>query len=331
MTDPIVTQEEETETELSYSDEFAAMLAPQDDSDETAEDSEQPETEEQEDESSDESEGEEEEGRHAGTKADESQDDPYAWIQSLPEEVRKQAESLKHSALSDRNRVAAYNRHLADARRELDEARAAAARNAPKEPAGQAASEASVSAAPELPPKFQQLKEDFPEFADAVQELFEQDRARHEARLSEVLTPLEERRKKDQYDSFWQEVTEGSKEILKTEDGGYWDVKEVVSGEDFNAWLQMQPKSVQSAARAADATEALYVLRRYKQDYDEAVAQLLASQATETDPSTAEADKTRARRNKVKQKSAVPGSRPGAIDPKNTSGSYEAMFDAMAG
>ena len=37
-------------------------------------------------------------------------DDPYAWIEGLPEEQRGMAERLRHEALSDRGRVSALTR-----------------------------------------------------------------------------------------------------------------------------------------------------------------------------------------------------------------------------
>lgn len=248
--------------------------------------------------------------------------DPFAWINNLPEKVREQAEQLKHSALSDQGRVAAYNKQLAELKRELEAAKRYAATAVPV-PAEQ---KPSASAAPELPAKFKQLKEDFPEFAEAVEELRAIDRAQYEARFTEAVSPIERMRVREQRAIFAEAVSAGTAEFLPTDDPE-WNWEVVAKSKDFLAWLDMQPESVQDAARVPKPVEALNVLRRYKQDWDVAVSQMLPPTVTEG-ASTQKADAIKHRRDQRKRTAVVPGSKPVATDPNLINGDYEAEFNA---
>jgi hypothetical protein len=320
-------EEAQDEQELSYEDEFEELWGKQPDDGSEQDEDENEETGEQYADDETEGLGEQEAPPVAPPVAatPATTNDPYAWIKALPEEVRAQAESLKHSAMSDQGRVAAYNRQLDSLRRELEAAQRQARSPVPAEQKGQP----SVSAAPELPAKFKQLKEDFPEFADAVEEMRELDRLRYEARLTEALSPLEEQRVAHQRTSFTDTVSAAAKDIFQTEESG-WAWQDIVAGDDFLAWLDLQPASMKAAARAPDPVEAIAVLRRYRQDYDTAVA-AMQDPATPANSSARQADDVKNRRNKRKSTSVVPGSRPVASDPKNVSGDYEDAFNAMWG
>ena len=325
--DPNVKEEAQDEQGLSYDEEWEAQWgaseeassdpAPDEDDDSGAED------------------GADVDGKDDSTQASETtststplvapqSDDPFGWIKALPEEVREQAEQLRHSALSDQGRVAAYNKQLAQLRQELDAAKQAAAR-----PAAPAEQKPSVSAAPELSEKFKQLKEDFPEFAEAVEEIREIDRLRYEARLTEALSPIEQMKIAQQRADFDETVTTGVKDFLP--DAPEWDWRVITKEADFHAWLKLQPQSMNTAARSSDPQEALNVLRRYKQDYDAAVAEMQFTPDTTTNASTQKADDVKQRRTKLKNSSVVPGSKPVPTDPNAIEGDYDAMFNARWG
>lgn len=256
-------------------------------------------------------------------------DDPYSWIDSLPEEVKEQAAALKHRALSDQGRVAAYNRRLNDLQAEVDRM------NSRQTPATAAKANEPESAAPELPEKFKQLKEDFPEFADAVEEIRQYDREVFRNELDEKLKPLEQVRADTKKTAFKAAVSEAASEIFNTEETGvYWE--DVVRDEDFSAWLQEQPQSVQNAAQVPDPNEAIYVLRQYERDYQEAIAAIEAESqqsqpATNQAPAPARADKVKSKRQQRQRTSVTPGSKPIISDPNNEGGDYESEFDRQWG
>lgn len=261
-------------------------------------------------------------------ESEEATDDTYSWIDSLPEEVKDEAERLKHSAESDRGRISAYNRQLRDLREELDRMKSRpAARPAAT---GAPATEPAVH---ELPEKFKQLKEDFPEFAEAVDSLREYDREQFEQQLEAKLQPLEQDRVKQQQHDFNSAVDEAANEIFNTnETGTEW--RDVVHSEDFTAWLQMQPRSVKEAATKPDPAEAINVLSRYESDYQAAVAIMNGDDDTdvlEENNQSNEADELKAKRTKRKKGSVAPGSKPIIADPTSEGGNYEDEFNAQWG
>lgn len=261
--------------------------------------------------------------------AEPKSDDPYSWIEALPDEVKEQAKALKHSALSDQGRVAAYNRRVRDLQDEIDRMKT--------RPASSTAAEAPEpsSAAPELPEKFKQLKEDFPEFADAVEAIRQYDRELWNQELTEKLTPFEQERTVAKRSAFDAAVTKEAEAIFNTEETGvHW--QDVVEGEDFRAWLADQPNSVKRAAVTPDASEAVYVLRQYERDYQAAIADLDSNQneqipVQKEEPSHSKADAIQTRRKQRKQTGVTPGSKPIQSDPDAQGGDYEAEFNRTWG
>lgn len=252
-------------------------------------------------------------------------DDPYSWINSLPDEVKEQAEALKHRAQSDQGRVAAYNRRVNDLQAEVD-------RMKPRQPQTAEQARSPAPAASELPEEFKKLKEDFPEFADAVEAIRAHDREQFRAELSEKLQPLEAERTTARRSNFKQAVTTAAEDIFDTQNTGVvWE--DVVQGEDFRAWLSMQPKSVQHAATIPDAEEAIYVLRSYERDYQAELARTAPAKAqpVQQEAPAPTADKVQARRQKRQERSVGVKSRPIISDPNSEGGDYEAEFNRRWG
>lgn len=254
--------------------------------------------------------------------------DPYAWINSLPEEVQEQAKALRNQANSHQGRATAFQRRvneLTDELRRLENARAEA-------PADQAR-QAPESAAPEQLKKLERLKEDFPEFAEALQEVISVERKEVERRLKESFKPLEEERARKRSEEFNRVVEEEAAKIFHTNETGlHW--KAVVEGDDFRAWLDMQPKSVQQAARTPDANEAVFVLRRYEDDYQRAVKEMgLDNQGKESQGTVSEevsrAEELKRKRKQRQATSTAPGSKPAEGGRDSHGGDYEAEFNSM--
>jgi hypothetical protein len=247
--------EEVVEDEQSYDDMFAEQWGEEKPSQEDEDD---PETTQEEESTEEDAEAETPEADDAGGDSTEAEsqskepesatksDDPYNWINELPDEVKAQAEALKHSALSDQGRVAAYNRRIADLQADLDRM---STRQSAQQQSQKPEGEAPASA--ELPEKFKQLKEDFPEFADAVEEIRELDRQRFQQEIDQRLQPLNQQQAKQAKAEFNSAVDREAEKIFNTQETGvHW--QDIVAGEDFRAWLDSQPRSVQVAARTPD-------------------------------------------------------------------------------
>ena len=333
----VVDQEQEASSveELSYDDAFDALWgkdepAVDEHSEPSSSDDDAEEEEVQEEEGSDEGQEAPKDASPATPPVAATPADPYAWINSLPEEVQEQAKALRNQANSHHGRATAFQRRvneLTDELRRLEAAREAApADRTPKAP---------ESAAPEQLKKLERLKEDFPEFAEALEEVVTHERKEVERRVSESLKPLEDERARKRAADFLSAVDEGAAKIFNTQETGlHW--KAVVDGDDFRAWLQMQPKSVQQAARLPDATEAITVLRRYEDDYQRAVREMgLDQQGKESPPAVSEevsrAEELKRKRKTRQETSTAPGSRPAAGGRDSHGGDYEEEFNARWG
>ena len=333
---PETSSEEEN---LSYDDEFEALwgeglVSDQDDDEEdlpTSNEEDEPDAEPAEAEEEDDTEVEQEaEPSPRKPKPAKAEEDPYSWIDSLPEEARNKATLMRNQALSHQGRATAFQRRVEELQQELRRLEKARAEEpADRKPKG------TESAAPEMPEKFKQLKEDFPEFAEALEEIQTTERERYEQLLQRRLEPLEVERAQKERSQFEEAVSRAAEEIFHTnETGVHW--KDVVNGQDFAAWLHMQPKSVRQAASIPDPAEAIYVLRRYEEDYQREVERLGLNQppqAENTGPSeeVTRAEQLKRERAERKRKSTAPGSRPAETDKESEGFDYYAEFDRQWG
>lgn len=257
----------------------------------------------------------------------------FAWIDELPEEVRAEAIRLRNEAKAHQGRAATFQNRASNLQYELDRMKSRSAQTAAQSPDK---SLASASAAQELPKEWKQLQEDFPEFASAVEAIRESDRLAFQQQLQEKIEPLENMSRAQDRQRFTNEVSAAAAEIFDTENTGvFWT--DVVASDDFRAWLDMQPPSVQQAAVTPDTRDAIYVLQRYEKDYQEAVARMYGQSEQGTDAGNSpkdqpsKADEVRAKRQKQKAASVAPGSKPAPSESSNVSGDYEAQFNAMWG
>ena len=251
--------------------------------------------------------------------------DPYSWIDELPEELKAKAETLKHTAESDQGRVSAYNRRLQSLQYEMDRMKQdASSRPAP-------AAEVITPVSDEMPESFKQLKEDFPEFADAVDDVRKYDREQFDKIVADRLQPIEDERTQNARDNFISEVSDGAEEIFNTSETGLtW--QDVTKSNNFLTWLDQQPPSVRAAAGVRDSQEALYVLERYEDDYQKSVkAQVDTKAEDDKQDEASKADKIKQDRAAKLEAGVAPGSKPAPGESGGEGGDYDAQFDAMWG
>lgn len=251
-------------------------------------------------------------------------DDPYAWISHLPEEYRGSADRLKHEALSDRGRVSALSRKINEMQNALDAvtSRATAAKdNANPKPAAQ-----------EPPEAYRQLKEDYPELSQQLDEIFAHERAQAEALVDSRLKPIQEKMSKDAQASEVDMLEREAAKIFKTEETGvHW--KDVVASEDFAAWVEQQPAFIQKTARETkSASDGIEILRMFENAYQAAVQNTQRPEPEQHKPaeeSTSRADKLKADRDRRKASTVSPVSKPAGTDTDALAGDYDSMFNTM--
>ena len=104
---------------------------------------------------------------------------------------------------------------------------------------------------------FNELKEDFPEIANAVQgyvdEIVASKTAEVSQRVKDTVAPLE----KEQQDRFW-------KSQFEALDKAHPDWSEVVNSTEFNRWLDAQPEGIQKLKQSDYANDVSSVLNYFK-------------------------------------------------------------------
>jgi hypothetical protein len=263
-----------------------------------------------------------EEPSDKGTASDdtkEGEDDPYAWINNLPEEDRARAKALQHAAVSDAGRVASLRRRVSDAEARLT-AKAASQTKA------RVSTPADSTAQPEeegLSPKLKEFVEKYPELAASVGEMVKQDRADLEAKIDQRLQPFQEEATYRKVTEARNRLEEGASELFDTPTTKvhYSDVlKSDLYKEEF---LKSQPREFQEVATTTtDPDTALWVLKQFR-----TFAEQYAIDNNLTDEETvgSAADKTREKRSKRKAAAGTPASRSAVTDPEETL-NYEAYF-----
>jgi hypothetical protein len=253
-------------------------------------------------------------------------DDPYAWIESLPEEQRDMARQLKHEALSDRGRVSALSRKVNDISRELEQ-------KAARSKVESAGEDSDAATAPKPSEALRRLQEEYPELGKELSEVLLEERKTLKEEFSKQLTPLQERQTADALASERNRLDQEAAEIFNTkETGTHW--QDVVKSEDFSAWLNMQPRFVQDAAKTSNsAQDGIEILRMYEEDYQAELAKLEKPEksASGGEDATKRGDKVKARRQQRQATTVSPASKPAGTDTDGLAGDHEAMFNAMWG
>lgn len=250
--------------------------------------------------------------------------DPYAWIDGLPEEQREMARSLKHQALSDRGRVSALTNKVNEISGKLDRSRLPPVPAATEEVAGTTAHTPNE--------KLTRLQEDYPELGKQLTDIFAEEAATLKQEVSDQITPIQEARTADAVASEQARMEQEASDIFNTtETGTHW--KEVVTSEDFTAWLNMQPQFLQTIARTSEnAQDGIDVLRMYEDDYQAAIAHQNAPPTDDTVQSTtSRGDALQAERQQRQATTVSPGSKHSGTDTDGVAGDYESQFNAMWG
>jgi hypothetical protein len=245
--------------------------------------------------------------------------DPYAWIDDLPEDQRARAKALQHAAVSDAGRVAALQRRAQDAEARLTAKQVTQAKSRAKAPDDSTAKPEDK----ELSPKLKEFVESYPQLAESVQEMVNQDRADLEQMIDERLQPFQEEATFKKVSEARNRLEEGASEIFDTPTTKvhYSDVLKSDLYKD--TFLKSQPKEFQEmATTTADPDTALWVLKQFKTFAEQyAIDNNLMDEGNKSSA----ADKTREERNKRKASAGTPSPRSAVTDPEDSS-DYETYF-----
>jgi hypothetical protein len=269
-------------------------------------------------------EGEEQSPPAKGEASDvtpDGKDDPYAWIDNLPEDVREQAKALRHKFVSTNGRISAYQSRLDAAESEV-----AALRSVTRVRKKKADTGTNPTEEKELSPKLKEFAEKYPQLAETLQELIAAERAEVEGVIDERLTPLTEERAVEQAKSARQALADGASEIFDTPNTGV-HYKDVINSELYkNDFLAAQSEEYRQMARTTSDPETALMIMRQFMDFAHKYAQDNGIvEGKENPASGSKADKTNARRQANKRGAGTPPPKSAVTDP-TMSGSYEDDF-----
>jgi len=183
--------------------------------------------------------------------------DPLAEIRaSMSQEINALKEAnaqLLHHVKTAEGRVAAMQREFEQARRAQQ---SVAASDAP--------TQGQMSAAAKNPEKWEQLKQDFPEWAGAMEEYVASQLGSVRSQ-SDMLTPEQVAGYVQQHKVAEVEQTFARRLEEARIEGKYENWKETVKAPDFTAWFAVQKPEVQSLAQSTQAKDAIRMLDLFEE------------------------------------------------------------------
>ena len=254
--------------------------------------------------------------RRKGSETDAGKDDdPYAWINELPEEVRQHAEAMKHETISNRGRIRSYQSRL-DEITAREAARAKAAQ-------GKATPEGDASTQGQQPEEVdeiaQQIKEDYPQLAEYLDRISAKARAEAEAAADAKIAPLLEEKQVERVKAARDTFENLAAEVFQTESGGpYW--QDAVDSPEFKQYYGTLTDEEKRLVHSNDPKTAANALARF--------VDVMRAEYQRANPPKKKSEKED-KREKLKRQ-AIPESRSAITDDDGTFGSYQDDFDRFA-
>ncbi len=167
-----------------------------------------------------------------------------------PDELTKLKEEnqrLQHQFNSVNGRVSAYQRQAEQYKQQLEQRQQPQAGDNPQ---GSGMSDE----------KWEALKKDYPDIAEAMESQLNGIRSQYEGELSRIKGEVEPLK---QYQQQAQQELHISSQMQALE-SQHPDWRDVVQTEDYNQWLQTQPPSVQQLMNSTDAQDNIFLLNTFK-------------------------------------------------------------------
>lgn len=155
--------------------------------------------------------------------------------------VTRERDELRHKLLSGDGRVSALQRKINDLQGRLQQA-------GPTGPSEEDAEEV------------RQLKEDYPDIANAVQRMLDGGYARIRAELQQEVEPI----RQDNEQRAARELTQAQYQAMDQVSQAHADWREVSLSEPFLNWVAGQPVGLQHMYTSPDPRDAIFVLDQYK-------------------------------------------------------------------
>lgn len=181
-----------------------------------------------------------------------AEDDPWA---AVPEQLRNEFLTAKQRAEQYESQYHAVTGRLAPTQRELEAARKQLA-EIEKQKGAKGDSDAVPTASDIAGKSMQQLHEEWPDVAVAMQTLLEAQRQEFEQRLTPLQQMEAERRQQQEQAAIQNELTRLSQ--------AHPDYAQIASNPVFENWVATQPRSVQAMYGSTSADDNIVLLNLYK-------------------------------------------------------------------
>lgn len=183
------------------------------------------------------------------TEAEEVASEPEAKEPDELTKLKEENQRLQHQFNSVNGRVSAYQRQAEQYKQQLEQ-RQAQQSQAGDNPKGSGMSDE----------KWEALKEDYPDIAEAMEAQLNGIRSQYEGELSRIkgeVEPLKQYHQQTQHDQH----ISSQMQALESQ---HPDWREVVRTEDYNQWLQTQPPRIQELMESTDAADNIFLLNTFK-------------------------------------------------------------------
>lgn len=236
------------------------------------------------------------------------QEDPFAGLseaqKKIVREMQQKLAAADHEIRSNRGRIAALQRKAQEA-----------TAPAKQEPQRDLAQPAGVS-----DKRWEDFKKDFPEVAEVFEAKLKHMEQLVDQRLGQATQPIKELEHR--------QYLQGQYAALEA---AHPDWQQAVKSNEFRSWLSAQPTAVQQILQSEDASEASWLLGRFKQDVAAIQAQRARQQSAPAgSPAQTNVGQLNEQRNRRLQQSAGIGSAKSTAGQSGPPDDFDAAFDYFA-
>lgn len=179
----------------------------------------------------------------------EGESEPEAQEPDELTKLKEENQRLQHQFNSVNGRVSAYQRQAEQYKQQLEQRQTQQAQ-AGDNPQGSGMSDE----------KWEALKKDYPDIAEAMESQLNGIRSQYESQISTLKNEVEPLK---QYQQQTQQELHINSQMQALE-SQHPDWREVVNTEDYNQWLQTQPPSIQQLMNSTDAQDNIFLLNTFK-------------------------------------------------------------------
>ena len=179
----------------------------------------------------------------------EAEPEPELTLEEKLDKAHAEIQQLTHKYNSDLGRQNAYQRQLQERDQQILQLRRQQQQAQPKNP--------GISNE-----RWKVVAEDYPDIAQGVQAIFEEQTKRHEAQLAAVQDQVQ----REACANTAASASNLCRSAICCSRQEHPDYREIAGSDDFKGWVGAQPEPIQALMKSEQAGDAAYLLRAYKNE-----------------------------------------------------------------